>query len=221
MTTIEHASGNSGAQLPPPKYTLGLKICFDLLYYFSVFSMIVGVGVFLVVGWNIPAEISERHTDVNYLFNAKMLPSGVTDPSVSEVMLVHGMVKLNNTTGYAAWFIAYIDVFINGIFTLLGLYNLRKLFANLSLHRAFEASSVMYIKRLGIIVLSYSLLTPVMTYLCGMAILADIGTFHEQLQLYPYFSFPLEGVLVGAALIVLASLVKDASMMKQEQELTI
>ncbi|NVK55459.1 MAG: DUF2975 domain-containing protein [Alteromonadaceae bacterium] len=221
MTNIELNTEGAGAQLPPPKYTIGLKICFDLLYYLSAFSMIVGIGVFLIVGLNIPTEISERHTDINYLFNAKMLSTSVADTSVSEVMLVHGMVKLNNTTGYAAWFIAYIDVFINGIFTLLGLYNLRKLFANLSSHRAFESSSVLYIKRLGIIVLGYSVLTPVMTYLCGMAILADIGTFHEQLQLFPYFSFPLEGVLVGAALIVLARLIKDASMMKQEQELTI
>ncbi len=214
-------TSNTGSQLTPPKYTMQLKICFDLLYYFGVFFMLVGVGLILVVGLNIPGEVSERHTDIQYWFNAKMLPAGETDPAASEVILAHGMLKLNNTSGYAAWFIANIEIAFAGLITLLGLYNLRKLFANLSSHQAFEPSNVLYIKRLGYIVLGYCILKPVITYLCGMAILADIGRFHEQLQLSPFFSFPFEGLLMGAALLVLAQIINDATKMKQEQSLTI
>lgn len=222
MTTQDTSDlQNTPSQLPPPKYTLQLKICFDLLYYFSLFLMIVGLGLFILVGFNIPAEIGERHTDIQYWFNAKMLPVGATEASTSEVILAHGMLKLNNTSGYAAWFIANIEIAFSGIITLLGLYNLRKLFANLSSHRIFEPVNVLYIKRMGYIVLTYSLLAPVIVYVCGMAILEDIGQFHEQLQLSPYFSFPFEGLLVGVALLVLAQVIKDAAAMKQEQALTI
>ncbi|MBR9791681.1 MAG: DUF2975 domain-containing protein [Gammaproteobacteria bacterium] len=222
MTSQESSDTmNTSSQLPAPKYTMQLKICFDLLYYFSVFFMFVGVGFILVVGLSIPEEISERHTDIQYLFNAKMLPAGETYPTASEVILAHGMLKLNNTSGYAAWFFANIETAFAGLITLLGLYNLRKLFANLSNHQTFEPSNVLYIKRLGYIVLSYCILKPVITYLCGLAILADIGRFHEQLQLSPLFSFPFEGLLMGAALLVLAQIINDATTMKQEQALTI
>lgn len=221
MSTQQSTGRNADNSISPPKYAFQLKVCFDFLYYLCLLLMTVGLIMIVIVGLNIPEEVSQRHTDIEYWFNAKLLPQSVTDPSASEILLAHGMLKLNNTSGYAAWYIAYIEVVFNGIVTLIGLYNLRKLFANLASHRAFEVANVTYIKRLGITVLSYSVLAPVITYVCGMAILGDIGQFYPSLQLSPYFSFPFEGLLVGGALLVLAQIINDATVMKQEQSLTI
>ena len=214
-------TSNTGSQLTPPKYTMQLKICFDLLYYFGVFFMLVGVGLILVVGLNIPGEVSERHTDIQYWFNAKMITNNATE-AASEIMRVDGKLKLNNTSGQAAFFIANSDrILISGIFSLLALYNLRKLFANLASQRIFDLDNIAYVKKLGLIILVYSVVSPFITYLCGMAILAEIGEFHEQLQLSPYVSIPIEGILISGALLVLAQILEYAFLMKQEQSLTI
>lgn len=212
---------NTSSQLPAPKYTPELKVWFDFLYYLSVLAMIVGVGFILVVGLNIPGEISERHTDIEYLFNARVITNDVT-AAASEIMQVDGKLKLNNTSGQAAFFIANTDrILISGIFSLLALYNLRKLFANLASQRIFDLENVAYVKKLGLIILVYSIVSPFITYLCGMAILAEIGVFHEQLQLSPYVSIPIEGILISGALLVLAQILEYAFQMKQEQSLTI
>ena len=212
---------DTSSQLPPPKYTPELKMWFDFLYYLSVLAMVVGVGFILVVGLNIPAEISERHTDIEYLFNATMITNNATE-AASEIMRVDGKLKLNNTSGQAAFFIANSDrILISGIFSLLALYNLRKLFANLASQRIFDLDNIAYVKKLGLIILVYSVVSPFITYLCGMAILAEIGEFHEQLQLSPYVSIPIEGILISGALLVLAQILEYAFLMKQEQSLTI
>ena len=212
---------NTSSQLPAPKYTPELKIGFDFLYYLSVLAMVVGAGFILVVGLSIPAEISERHTDIEYLFNARVITNDVTATS-SEIMQVDGKLKLNNTSGQAAFFIANTDrILISGIFSLLAFYNLRKLFANLATQRIFDLENVAYVKKLGLIILVYSIVSPFITYLCGMAILAEIGEFHEQLQLSPYVSIPIEGFLISGALLVLAQILEYAFQMKQEQSLTI
>ena len=203
----EMASNTSGQVSASPKYAMLLKVSFDFLYYFSVFSMAVGMLLFVLVGVNIPADVNERHTDIHYWFNVEVMPqsqaSNTDSAPVSEIIRADGKVKLNNTRGYAAWFIANIELFVQGVVSLLVLFNLRKLFANLTAHRVFEIGNVNYIRRLGIIALAYSVTVPIITYLCGMAILADIGEFHEQLQLSPYFSLPVEGLLMGGALLVL------------------
>ncbi|RPH13733.1 MAG: DUF2975 domain-containing protein [Alteromonadaceae bacterium TMED7] len=212
---------NTSSQLPAPKYTPELKIGFDFLYYLSVLAMVVGAGFILVVGLSIPAEISERHTDIEYLFNARVITNDVT-AAASEIMQVDGKLKLNNTRGQAAFFIANTDrILISGIFSLLAFYNLRKLFANLATQRIFDLENVAYVKKLGLIILVYSIVSPFITYLCGMAILAEIGEFHEQLQLSPYVSIPIEGFLISGALLVLAQILEYAFQMKQEQSLTI
>ena len=212
---------NTSSQLPAPKYTPELKIGFDFLYYLSVLAMVVGAGFILVVGLSIPAEISERHTDIEYLFNARVITNDVT-ATASEIMQVDGKLKLNNTSGQAAFFIANTDrILISGIFSLLAFYNLRKLFANLATQRIFDLENVAYVKKLGLIILVYSIVSPFITYLCGMAILAEIGEFHEQLQLSPYVSIPIEGFLISGALLVLAQILEYAFQMKQEQSLTI
>ena len=212
---------NTSSQLPAPKYTPELKIGFDFLYYLSVLAMVVGAGFILVVGLSIPAEISERHTDIEYLFNARVITNDVT-ATTSEIMQVDGKLKLNNTSGQAAFFIANTDrILISGIFSLLAFYNLRKLFANLATQRIFDLENVAYVKKLGLIILVYSIVSPFITYLCGMAILAEIGEFHEQLQLSPYVSIPIEGFLISGALLVLAQILEYAFQMKQEQSLTI
>ena len=183
--------------------------------------MLVGAGFILVVGLNIPGEISERHTDIEYWFNATVITNDVT-AAASEIMQVDGKLKLNNTSGRAAFFIANTDsILISGIFSLLAFYNLRKLFANLATQRIFDLENVAYVKKLGLIILVYSLVSPFLTYLCGMAILAEIGEFHKQLQLSPYVSVPIEGILISGALLVLAQILEYAFQMKQEQSLTI
>ena len=212
---------NTSSQLPAPKYTPAFKTWFDFLYYLSGLAMLVGAGFILVVGLNIPGEISERHTDIEYWFNATVIANDVT-AAASEIMQVDGKLKLNNTSGRAAFFIANTDsILISGIFSLLAFYNLRKLFANLATQRIFDLENVAYVKKLGLIILVYSLVSPFLTYLCGMAILAEIGEFHKQLQLSPYVSIPIEGILISWALLVLAQILEYAFQMKQEQSLTI
>ena len=95
------------------------------------------------------------------------------------------------------------------------------MFANLAGQRIFDLENVAYVKKLGLIILVYSIVSPFITYLCGMAILAEIGEFHEQLQLSPYVSIPIEGILISGALLVLAQILEYAFQMKQEQSLTI
>ena len=108
-----------------------------------------------------------------------------------------------------------------GLFSLFGFVYLRKLFANLAAGKVFNKDNPVYIQKVAYVFIGWNLISPVLVYLGGMAILNDIGQHASSIQLVPMFTLGIGGIFTGLAFLVLAGVMKEAAIMYQEQSLTI
>jgi len=227
--SLSAAQDSQNPDTPPPKFALGLKVTFDFIFYFANFMTLLGVVGMIIIGSSIPSEVSERHTDVHYPLSFKVLPASVLEASdsstdssmISEIIQGDGYIKVNNTEGHASFYIAYGLDLLLAVPVLFSLFYLRMLFANFAQRAFFVSQNIDYLRRIGQWVLASSLVYPVLVYLGGMAVLADIGQMSTEVELAPTVSLPFESILIGVALLVLAQVFKEATVIKQEQDLTI
>lgn len=220
----------------PSKWRLTnvVKQFLDILYALSLLGFFMMIIFTLIVGLNIPSEPSERHTDINFHFNFVVYPEnieGVKEYSIkaateyadapSEVIRGDGVIKLNNTKSHMAWYISNV---ITIVFIILGLFAIRilqKLFKNLDSEHQFHGDNPHYLKQFGYIVIAWSIIEPLFIYFGGMVILSDVGQHATNLDIYPAFYLNIEGIFIGLAILILAQIMKEATQMREEQELTI
>jgi hypothetical protein len=85
----------------------------------------------------------------------------------------------------------------------------------------FTEDNSQRIKKIGILVIAWNVLHPFFQYFVWGSVIEDISITTQGILLYPAFEVNVMGLLIGAMLILLAKMLQEAAVMKQEQELTI
>ena len=208
------------------RLTILVKRFVDVLWYLGIGSLIIWPIAVLVIGLNIPSNIDERHTDINFPFSFKVYPQQLVEGSDQEgypAELIQGQseIKLNNTKSLRAWYLAGVISEVMGLIGLVALFYVRKIFANLTAKQAFNIENASFIEKVGYVFIVWNLLFSILTYLGGLAILSDVGEHSRSIHLAPAINIDLIGVFTGLAIIVLAGVIKEASILHEEQSLTI
>jgi hypothetical protein len=108
-----------------------------------------------------------------------------------------------------------------GLVFLFGLFQLRKVFDHLLGGAWYADENVGRIRKLGWIIIAWQVLQPLLQYFAGRAALADMQFNSGGIELYPAFEVNILGLITGLAVIVLAGVLREATLVQQEQALTI
>jgi hypothetical protein len=136
--------------------------------------------------------------------------------------LIHGHSKVQlNTPSSFAWFLSMAITELSLFVFLYGLAQLRAIFAALVNDGSFTPEIAGRIKKVGIVLLGWQLMMPLLQFFGGRAILNETAIDIPGLQLYPAFEVNLAGIFIGLAVIVLSGVLSEAAHIQEEQSLTI
>lgn len=208
------------------RLTAVVKRLVDFFWFFSIGVTLIWTVAVIIIGFNIPENPSDRHTDINFLFDFRVFSEPVVGTkdnlsNISEVIQGQSELKLNNTQSHSAWYIANTITIGMGVLSIIGLFYLRKIFQNLNDGEPFAHSNHHYIQKLGIVFIVWNIIFPLITYLGGLSILDDVGHHSDYIQLSPAIAINLNGLFAGVAIIVLAQIIKEAATINDDQSLTI
>ena len=105
--------------------------------------------------------------------------------------------------------------------TLYGVIQLRALFADLVEGDAFTSENCARVRKVGVAVVCYYAVAPLLQFGAGCLVLANIDLVDTGIQLSPAFNLSIAGLFVGFAMIVLAGILREAVVLREEQQLTI
>jgi hypothetical protein len=105
--------------------------------------------------------------------------------------------------------------------TLYGVIQLRALFADLVEGDAFTDENCARVRKVGVAVVCYYAVAPLLQFGAGCLVLANIDLVDTGIQLSPAFNLSIAGLFVGFAMIVLAGILREAVVLREEQQLTI
>ena len=154
--------------------------------------------------------------DLKAFGQAAMEASGVRDPVIS------GKAMLNvDTSSLKALYLFTLLTEIGGIVGLYILLKIRALFAALENGLSFSQENSARIKQIGIATLTWALISPLLQYFGGRAILAEYALSAPGVHLSPAFSINGLALFMGIAMITLASVLDEATRLQELQTLTI
>ena len=110
---------------------------------------------------------------------------------------------------------------IGGLIILYSIIQMRALFASLVNGVPFSKENSGRIRKVGIAIIFGALISPLLQYFGGRAMLAEYSLNIPGIQLSPAFELPVAGVFIGLVLIVLSGVLNEAANMQEMQELTI
>ena len=105
--------------------------------------------------------------------------------------------------------------------TLYGVIQLRALFADLVEGDAFTNENCARVRKVGVAVVCYYAVAPLLQFGAGCLVLANIDLVDTGIQLNPAFNLSIAGLFVGFATVVLAGILREAVVLREEQQLTI
>ena len=211
----------------PNRLTHLVKRALDLLRAFMVIVAIAWPVVVLVVGLGISPDPDARHTDINALLNFRILAQEAIDTAAVRVdagqVLVsgNGDLKLNNTKSNLAWWVTGVSTEILLLLALYGVLVARKLFTSLERGDTFSDRNADLVRHLGWVVIAWHVVAPLLVYFGGLIVLDDLAYDVPGIELYPNISLNLGGLLIGAAILVLAGVLREAAALHEDQALTI
>ena len=142
--------------------------------------------------------------------------AGVRDPIIS------GKAVLNiDTSSLSALYLFTAITEISGIVGLYILIQLRALFATLVSGMSFTLENSERIKKIGFVLIFWTLINPLLQYFGGESILTEYSLSVPGIQLSPAFDLNSSGIFIGLALIVLSGVLNEAARMHEVQRLTI
>lgn len=224
--TTQPQNTPSGSKQGSFRLTTLVKRLIDFFWFLSIGTTLIWAIAVVIIGVNIPDNPDDRHTDINFLLDFRVFSEPVAGTQddlgkVSELIQGQSELKLNNTQSHSAWYIANSITLGMGLLGIVGLFYLRKIFQNLNKGEPFAHSNYHNIQKLGLVFIVWNLVFPVITYLGGLSILKDVGQHSDFIQLSPAIVININGLFAGAAIIVLAQIIKEAATIKEEQSLTI
>lgn len=110
---------------------------------------------------------------------------------------------------------------IGGIVGLYVLVQMRALFESLVNGTNFTPENSGRIKKIGFVVIFWSLINPLLQYFGGQVILREYSLNVPGIQLNPAFELNGMGIFIGLAMIVLSGVLREAASIHRAQQLTI
>jgi hypothetical protein len=167
--------------------------------------------------WGVDIGVFSRFTiDLVAISDSVSASSGVRDPVIT------GLAELSiDTSSLPALYLFTAILEIGGIVGLYVLIQLRALFASLVSGPSFTPENSGRIKNIGIVIISWSVISPLLQYFGGGAILAEYSLNVPGIELSPAFELNGMTIFIGLTMIVLSSVLNEANDMHEAQKLTI
>ena len=141
---------------------------------------------------------------------------GIREPSISG----QGPLRID-TSSAAALYLFTLLTELGGLLALFVVYQLRALFAALVEGQYFEAPNSARIRNIGAGLLVWAVVTPLLQYIGGKAILNEYALDAPGITLYPALEINGLALLGGVGLIIFARVFDEAIDLYRDQALTI
>lgn len=200
-----------------------------VLDFFRVFIFVVLILAPLVViamtigqysnpeTWGIDIGVFSRFMiDLSAFAGDVVESAGVRDPIISG----QAVINIDTSSLYAFYVFVAISE-IGGIIVLYSVVQMRALFASLVRGQPFTPENSGRIKKVGFAVILGSLISPLLQYFGGRAMLTEYSLNVPGIQLSPAFELPIAGIFIGLVLIVLSGVLNEAAGIYKVQQLTI
>jgi hypothetical protein len=187
-----------------------------ILWPLSVVAM--SIGHYSGSGtWGVDIGVFSRFIIDLSAFTSDVTESvGVRDPIIS------GKAVLNiDTSSLNALYLFTAITEVGGVVGLYVLIQLRALFGSLVGGMSFTTDNAVRIRKIGFVVVAWTLINPLLQYFGGRAILMEYSLNVPGIQLSPAFELSGMGILIGLAMIVLSGILSEAAGMHEVQQLTI
>lgn len=212
---------NTGNINSPLTHFVKRSLDLFLLFFILVALAIPVVAVIMAISqsdtpqWGIDLGIFSGFS-INLNEIAGIEASGVRKPEFSG----QGIVNID-TSSLFAWYLFLVISEISAVVAIYVAALLRSMVFTLLSNTAFNNENPQRIKKIGIVIIAWNLLNPLLQYFGWGAVVNEISFNNTGLQLYPAFELNIIALLIGLMMLLLSSLLNEASKIKQEQELTI
>ena len=147
--------------------------------------------------------------------------AGVTSEGLRQPQ-ISGKAMINiDTSSLFAWYLFTTMQLVSVLSAFYVVIQLRSMMIALQQGQSFISENALRIKRIGIVIIIWSFLNPLLQYFGWGIVVNEISFSSEAIQLYPAFQMNSMGILMGVLMMVLSGLLKEATGIYKEQELTI
>ncbi len=209
------------------KLTVLVKRFLDVLRVLFLGVAVIWPITVMVIGLSIPSDPEQRHTDLNYFLHFRINSDAPTEQAIesaNEAKLLlsgSGDVKLENTHSRSSWYLSGAISEVLLFIFLYGLLTMRKLFASLVEGSTFTEENAERLRNIGYTLIGWNIVSPVFQYFGSRYMLNEIAFNVPGIQLYPGFEFNIGGLFAGFAIIVLSGVLREATLIHDDQSLTI
>ena len=154
--------------------------------------------------------------DLNAMSGDVQQSTGVREP------IIRGKADLSiDTSSVNALYLFTAITEVAGIVGLYVLIQLRALFASLAGGVSFTQENSTRIKRIGLVLLTWAVVNPILQYFGGRSILSEYSLGVTGIELTPAFELSGLMIFVGLAMLVLSGVLNEAASIHEDQQLTI
>ena len=178
----------------------------------------------VVYGLNLFVDPEVRNVDVflGFRIDLDAVAGVVTESAGVRDTLIRGRTVVDiNAPSLSAWYLSNAISEFLLLILLYGLVQMRALFASLTSGVSFAEENPGRIKKIGLALICWYVITPLLQYFGGRVVLSDIELNVPGIQLYPAFELGIAGIFVGLAIIVLSGVLREATNIHKDQSLTI
>ena len=142
--------------------------------------------------------------------------TGVRDPKI------HGKAELNiDTSSLSAFYIFGVITEIGGLVGFYILLQLRAVFGSLRGGTYFSEENSARVRKIGIVTVCWALISPLLQYFGGQAILNEYGLLMAGFEIGPAFEINGLAIFIGLAMIILSAVLDEANLIHETQQSTI
>jgi hypothetical protein len=208
------------------RLTRAVKRILDVLRVLAIISLIVWPLAVIVMSigqsshpesWGVDIDVySGFIIDINEIGADLTESVGVRDP------IIAGKAALSiDTSSPTALYVFTLITELGGVVALYVLLQLRALFASLVSGMNFAPENSGRIRKIGFIIIVWTLINPFLQYFGGQVILSEYSLSVPGIQLNPAFEISGMAIFIGLAMIILSGVLKEANRIHDDQQLTV
>jgi len=198
------------------------RVLDTLLIFFTLILLawppvlvVMAVSQSMIPTWGIDIQVF-----AGFMIDLTSLPgieaSGLRNPELSGKTMI-----AIDTSSLYAWYVFALVSELSAIAVAYALVQMRALVMALASGVSFARENVVRIKKIGQVVIVWNLVNPFLQFFVWGSVLSEIVLSSPGIRLFPAFEINVLGLFAGLMLIVLSGVLREASEMNEEQELTI